>query len=108
MKLFGQLAMCAPPGFDEFTLGIGLLSVIGLLAIVGTAGYFCVRDAYRFGRKGMSWLVGLLAPAVFSGIGYFLAGAVGTLAGAPLLMAFGLGRRKAVHGSAQQDEKSAE
>jgi hypothetical protein len=96
MKFITQtLAMCAPPGFDSFTTGVGMVVVIGIFIVVGIIGYFCIRDAFRFGRKGLPWLGGTLTPAIFSAVGYFVAGPIGVVAGVPLLIAFGVGRRAA-------------
>ena len=89
------LGMCAPPGFDAFLSGVGMVVVLGILAVVGLVEYLCVRDAYRFGRKGTSWYLGVITPAIFSGVGWFVAGPIGTVIGAPMVVAFGLGRNKA-------------
>jgi hypothetical protein len=52
----------------------------------------------------MSWLGGLIAPAVFSGIGYYAAGLAGVIVGTPLIVAFGLGRRGADRDSKKTDK----
>lgn len=80
-----------------------MVVVIGILAVIGLVEYFCVRDSYRFGRKGISWYIGVITPAIFSGVGWLVAGPVGTLIGAPMIVAFGLGRSKANHESCGVD-----
>jgi hypothetical protein len=96
MRFWPQsFAMCAPLGFDGFLTGVSMVVVIGIFIVVGLISYFCFRDAYRFGRDGMSWLLGILTPAIFSCAGYFVAGPLGLVAGMPLLIAFGVGRYRA-------------
>ena len=55
-------------------------------------GYYIVRDGFRFGTTGMPWAVAAIGSAVFLGAGLLFAGPAGTAAGAPFLLAFGLGK----------------
>ena len=87
-----MFAMCAPQGLDGFIDGLGLTAVLGAFALLGLLCYFSIRDAYRFGRKGLSWFAGLVSSAILAGIGFCAAGPVGTVAGAPMLLAFGIGK----------------
>lgn len=97
--------MCAPVGFEEAIWGIGLLVVIGIYAVIALVGYFLVRDFYRLGRRGFSWLFAVIVSGILSGVGYYLAGSVGSVVvGAPFLVAFGLGRRGGQSSSQNTDE----
>ena len=76
-------------GFEEITW------VIGMYAVIALVSYFLVRDFYRFGRSGYSWLFAVVVSGIISGGGYYLAGPIGSVVvGAPFLVAFGLGRRR--------------
>ena len=87
-----MFSMCAPEGFLTFFNSLRLAGLIGGFGLFGLLGYFSIRDAYRFGRKGMSWWIGGITLAIFSGLGCWAAGVVGTLAGTPMLVAFGIGK----------------
>jgi hypothetical protein len=87
--------MFAPPGFDSFVTSVGMTVVVVIFVGVSLVGYFCIRDAYRFGRIGIPWFFGITLPAVFSVAGYWAAGLSGTVVGIPLLVAFALGRIRA-------------
>ena len=94
---------CGGPG-TELLRGLPYFVLTVFAAILCVFGYFVVRDAFRFGRMGMSWLVAAIGSGIFSGAGYFFAGLVGTAAGAPFLIAFGLGRYRRRHTSKNESK----
>jgi hypothetical protein len=70
-------------------LAVGVMLPVAFVLFV----YRFCRDAIRLGRERLPWLW-MIAIAVFlSEVGYYLAGRWGLLAGLPLLVFFGLGRR---------------
>src|SRR5436309_1986628 len=98
-----SLAMCAPLGFDEARWGVVFFVVLGIYVVIGLVGYFLVRDFFRFGRRGFPWLLAVIGSCIFSAGGYLLVGPVGTIVGAPFLVAFGIGRCRGQSSSESAD-----
>ena len=73
--------------------GVATLFLIGAFLLVFV--YWMLRDMFRFGRQKFPWWVGAVAGTLFGAAGFWAAGPAGVSAGAPFLIAFGLGRWKA-------------
>lgn len=90
LKRAGMLAH--GEGIGNLILSAGLVAVLIVAPLVLAIAYWMLRDSFRFGRDGFPWWVGAGVAAMFAGAGFWAAGWSGSWVGAPLLVAFGLGR----------------
>jgi hypothetical protein len=75
---------------------LGIVGIICVFVVGGGVLYFVVRDAFRFGKNGISvsWAVAIIT--LFAGLGFAVARYAGLLVVPILGVAYFLGRRNAI------------